>query len=100
MQLATQEVAMLLCHFSCFQCRQELSCRCYLSSLQLPRSIGVFCCKYTIQGNYSENGVSNIDLLCKGGGGRGLSRLDLTVGRFFFLSFGKMSSGWETVEIN
>ena len=36
----------------------------------------------------------------KGGGGRGLSRLDLTVGRFFFLSFGKMSSGWETVEIN
>ena len=36
----------------------------------------------------------------KGGGGRGLSRLDLTVGRFFFLLFGKMSSGWETVEIN
>ena len=36
----------------------------------------------------------------KGGGGRGLSRLDLTVGRFFFLPFGKMSSGWETVEIN
>ena len=40
------------------------------------------------------------DTITKGGGGRGLSRLDLTVGRFFFLSFGKMSSGWETVEIN
>ena len=36
----------------------------------------------------------------KGGGGRGPNRLDLTVGRFFFLLFGKMSSGWETVEIN
>ena len=36
----------------------------------------------------------------KGGGRRGLSRFDLTVGRFFFLPFGKMSSGWETVEIN
>ena len=39
-------------------------------------------------------------IIIKGGGGRGLSRLDLTVGRFFFLLFGKMSSGWETVEIN
>ena len=36
----------------------------------------------------------------KGGAGRGLSRLDLTVGRFFFRAFGKMSSGWETVELN
>ena len=39
-------------------------------------------------------------IFAKGGAGRGLSRLDLTVGRFFFLLFGKMSSGWETVEIN
>ena len=36
----------------------------------------------------------------KGGGGRGLSWLDLTVDRFFFRSFGKMSSGWETVDLN
>ena len=39
-------------------------------------------------------------VMYKGGGGRGPNRLDLTVGRFFFLLFGKMSSGWETVEIN
>ena len=42
--------------------------------------------------DYSEN--------TKGGAGRGLNRLDLTVDRFFFRSFGKMSSGWETVELN
>ena len=46
-------------------------------------------------GQYSQG---TIDI--KGGGGRGPNRLDLTVGRFFFLLFGKMSSGWETVEIN
>ena len=43
---------------------------------------------------------SPISIGTKGGGGRGPNRLDLTVGRFFFLLFGKMSSGWETVEIN
>ena len=41
-----------------------------------------------------------LGLISKGGGGRGLSRVDLTVGRFFFLSFGKISYGWETVDIN
>ena len=31
---------------------------------------------------------------------KGLNRLDLTVGRFFFRSSGKMSSGLETVELD
>ena len=50
--------------------------------------------------SWAELVVFSISPAIKGGGGRGLNRLDLTVGRFFFLSFGKMSSGWETVEIN
>ena len=41
----------------------------------------------------------NPTTVIRGVAGRGPNRLDLTVGRFFFRSSGKMSSGWETIEL-
>ena len=41
MLLLPQVVAMLLCHLSYFHQRPKLSYRCYVSSWQLPRTLGL-----------------------------------------------------------